>query len=73
MIMDVTGIELIPGCQGKHCPGNGIHRDSQGQLLECCCEECDYYMCCSESHSQQECECCEDGDCPHAKKKPARR
>ena len=27
MIIDVTGIELIPGNNGADCPGNGEHVD----------------------------------------------
>lgn len=30
MILDVTGIELIPGNNGEDCPGNGNHIDSFG-------------------------------------------
>ena len=46
MIIDVTGIILTPGNNGKDCEGNGEHRGSFGNLIECCCEECDYYLCC---------------------------
>ena len=41
MIVDVTGTELIPGNFGRDCPGNGEHRN-----IECCCEECNYYLRC---------------------------
>ncbi len=33
MIIDVTGIELIPGEKGIHCPGNGTHKNSQGSFF----------------------------------------
>ncbi len=33
MIIDITGIELIPGNHGKDCPGNGENGN------ECCCDE----------------------------------
>ena len=38
-VIDVTGIELTPG-EPDVCLGNG----EQG--LECCCDECDYYLLC---------------------------
>lgn len=38
-IVDVTGIELTPG-NPIVCLGNG----KQG--FECCCDECDYFLCC---------------------------
>ena len=46
MIIDITGIELIPGNCGKDCPGNGEHYDENGELIECCCDECDFFLCC---------------------------
>ena len=41
VIIDVTGIILMPGNQGKDCPGNGAN-----PAIECCCDECDYYLYC---------------------------
>ena len=38
-VIDITGIELIPG-HPDICLGNG----EQG--FECCCDECDYYLLC---------------------------
>ena len=38
-VIDVTGIELSPG-KPDVCLGNG------DQGLECCCDECDYYLAC---------------------------
>ena len=38
-VIDVTGIELVPG-EPAVCLGNGA------QGLECCCDECDYYLLC---------------------------
>ena len=38
-VIDITGIELTPG-HPEVCLGNG----EQG--LECCCDECDYYLLC---------------------------
>ena len=40
MIVDVTGIALIPGNGGQDCPGNG-----SGDW-ECCCDECDFFLDC---------------------------
>ena len=46
--MDDTCMEvsLIPGNRGKDCPGNGSHFDKYGNLIECCCDECDFMLCC---------------------------
>ena len=38
-VIDITGIELTPG-NPTVCLGNG----EQG--LECCCDECNYYLLC---------------------------
>ena len=38
-VIDITGIELTPG-DPDACLGNG----EQG--LECCCDECNYYLLC---------------------------
>lgn len=36
-----TGIRFCPSFHGRDCPGNG-----QQQGMECCCDECDYYLIC---------------------------
>ena len=41
MIIDISGTVLIPGNKGMDCPGNGLNPD-----VECCCNECDYMLCC---------------------------
>ncbi len=46
MITDVTGIPLLPGERGHQCPGNGRTKDSRGDPIECCCDECDYMLEC---------------------------
>lgn len=46
MIIDSTGIILTPGNSGKDCLANGEHTDKNGNLIECCCDECDYYLEC---------------------------
>lgn len=65
MIIDYTGIPLIPGKLGADCPGNGTHINEDGTLLECCCDECDYMLCCMESHQSEMCLNCRDQNCPH--------
>jgi len=69
MIIDVTGIELTPGNCGKDCLGNGEHVDANGQEIECCCDECDYLLCCLEGSPPQRCQTCEDWQCPRAKRR----
>jgi len=66
MIIDITGIELIPGNRGRYCYGNGQHYDGDGNVLECCCDECDYMMCCLDDHDMNECKSCVDKNCPHS-------
>lgn len=46
-VIDITGIELTPG-EPDVCLGNGEHIDETGELIECCCDECDYLMACME-------------------------
>ncbi len=65
MIIDVTGIVLTPGNCGVNCLGNGEHTDKEGNLLECCCDECSYLMCCLPEHSEDKCINCTEGDCPN--------
>lgn len=61
MIIDITGTILIPGNIGRNCPGNG---ECPG--IECCCNECDYMLCCLEDHDPSDCMQCQDRACPHA-------
>ena len=44
--VDVTGVILTPLNKGRFCLGNGKHKDRHGNLIECCCDECDYLMRC---------------------------
>lgn len=46
-IYDITGVELTPG-NPLVCLGNGKHLDEEGNLIECCCDECDYLLLCFE-------------------------
>ena len=59
MIIDITGIELVPGKCGDECPGSWEFAG-----LDCCCDECDYMRCCQEDHDPGECRTCVDKDCP---------
>ena len=69
MIIDITGIELTPGNNGKDCLGNGNHFYENGERMECCCDECSYMICCFEMNGLDDCENCDDKSCPHSKKK----
>lgn len=70
MIVDITGIELIPGNEGKDCPGNGEHKDKYGNFLQCCCDECSYMMCCYKPYSDlNNCKLCTDLECPRSENK----
>ena len=60
MITDVTGVVLTPGNGGRDCLGNGEHPG-----IECCCDECDYMLCCLPEQDSGRCENCADLDCPH--------
>ena len=64
MIVDVTGTVLTPGNGGRECLGNGTFEG-----YECCCDECDYFMCCFENQDSVLCRTCRDADCPFSKKK----
>ena len=43
---DITGVELTPG-KPAVCLGNG----EQG--FECCCDGCDYFLCCFPEFAQK--------------------
>ena len=59
MIVDISGILLIPGNLGKDCPANGdnIHTEN-------CCNECDYLLCCTDTNFPERCRSCKDKYCP---------
>ena len=65
MLVDITGTILIPGDMGKNCPGNGLHKDEQGEWKECCCDECDYMICCTDLYRPQMCKDCGNLKCPN--------
>jgi len=51
-------IILTPGDGGRHCLGNGTHRDEDGNAIELRCDECDYLICCTNSNGL--CDLCFD-------------
>ena len=61
MIIDSTGVILIPGNYGRDCPANGENPD-----VECCCDECDYMRCCFDETHFGRCQNCAEKDCPRA-------
>ena len=61
MICDITGTVLMPGKRGEDCSGNGTSPD-----IECCCDECDYLMCCQPDQDPKQCMTCEDKNCPRS-------
>lgn len=61
MIIDITGTVITPENLGADCLGNGKHKG-----VECCCDECDYMMCCMENHNTEECLICKDKNCPRS-------
>lgn len=52
-VTDITGIELTPGTP-KLCKGNGKTLDESGRLIECCCDECDYFLACFPLYEAQQ-------------------
>ncbi len=50
MILDVTGIGITPSKKGVDCIGNGKYKDKNGNYIECCCDECDYFIYCFEEY-----------------------
>lgn len=64
MLIDITGIEITPGNLGIDCLGNGLHKNNDGEIIECCCDECDYLLCCTESNILSQCHTCTEQNCP---------
>lgn len=60
--MNSTEIGLMPGNKGIDCLRDGKHYDNDGNLIECCCDECDYLMCCISD--VDECNNCNVPFCP---------
>jgi len=61
---DITGTVLHPGNWGVNCMGNGTVYNEQGELIECCCDECDYLRCCSLPMEEVPCQDCAALCCP---------
>lgn len=61
MIFDVTGVILTPGNFGRDCFGNGKYTNENGEVIECCCDECDYFLCC---YLSVDCTKCTNDSCP---------
>lgn len=57
-------IEIMPGNEGRDCPGNGRNKE-----IECMCDECDFLMCCIPEYSPDGCEGCTYEHCPRIKSK----
>lgn len=64
---DITGIELTPGNYGQDCMGNGEHYDEKGNIIECCCDECNYLKCCFDRDYLRDCLECNDMNCSENK------
>ncbi len=45
-VVDITGTILHPSENGEKCKGNGLHKDLFGRTIECCCDECSYFLAC---------------------------
>lgn len=52
-IVDVTGTVLTPGNGGRYCRGNGKHRNIFGKRIECCCDECNFFLSCFEEETRR--------------------
>ncbi len=70
MIIDCTGVVLTPGNNGEGCLGDGEHYDENGELIEICCENCDYFLCRypDERIIKISCKDCVDTNCPNSPK-----
>ena len=65
LIIDVTGTILTPGNEGRGCRGNGEHYSLFGNLIDCCCDGCDYMMCCFDDYCYEGHDTCRADGCPH--------
>ncbi len=64
MCLSDLHIRLMPGNGGNDCPGNGKHIGQNGLVLECCCDECNYYLCCYGQSTLKNCGQCKMPGCP---------
>lgn len=35
--------DYVPSYHGKDCPGDGHHFDENGNKIECCCDNCNFF------------------------------
>ncbi len=63
MITDITGMVLTPGNNGLDCLGNGNHTRTDGSLIECCCDECNFLVCCTLNPNNILCQTCTNIQC----------
>ena len=61
-------LDLFPGNFGIDCMYDGNKKNSEGQLIPCCCDQCDYYLRCEDPFWQAQCRECSDFDCPRKNK-----
>ena len=61
--MEHGDAELWPGRRGERCPGNGKTKG-----IECLCDECDFMLCCLDTHDDAECINCTTPNCPRREK-----
>lgn len=50
-VTDITGTELTPN-HPELCKGNGKTLNESGEVIECCCDECDFFSGCFRSDTQ---------------------
>ena len=60
IFIDPTGTVLTPSFHGENCAGNG---EQSGSI--CCCDECDYMLCCIQEITKEKCKKCDVIDCPN--------
>ena len=61
-------IKLTPGNFGRDCLYNGMNFDNKGRIIECCCDECDFLICCVENIRDEDCLGCVTAKCPNRQK-----
>ncbi len=60
---------LTPGNDGIDCICNGTHTDNSGNIIECCCDECNYLTYCFYPSKKISCSDCSDTYCPRSNKR----
>ncbi|MBQ7836365.1 MAG: hypothetical protein IJ389_03835 [Clostridia bacterium] len=67
MITDVAKLSISPGNKGEDCIGNGNYIDEKGNMIEYCCDECEFLLCCVVDNPH--CEICKNMNCPRKNNK----